>query len=720
MKGMGGYTADIRSWTFLWMGFLWLVFMMNSSAQENRIIGQNSLEAASKAKKDYTIRVGVDEVRLDAVVVDYKGRQITDLTADDFEIYQDGQLQEITSCTYISDHQTKPGIKILRPTDTEAVPPASTPMLTRESVRRTIAFVVDNLSMDFAEVHNARLSLRKYVETQMQPGDLVAVMTTCGGNAGSMMFTSDKRHLLAIINKIRWYTNRRMTQTLPQFAALHYFIRALQDMPGRKALFVMSPQVFTPADNSAGLNYLADTALRAGVVIHTLDMAGLLVGLTRYDGRPLDGEISVSSGSFDPRSGSDEVFESIAVQPASTAAGRDVTQAKQREGAIGEIGYREIPLSLKTGGLFLTGNNFFLDGIGAANEELKGYYMLSYIPPTDTFEPNNRGIYRRVKIISKRPGSQVRHRDGFFGVPETAVSPAEPRNLLVEAMFSPFQYNDLTVNLASGYINDPQEEYLLRAWLHLDGKNLGILDEKGEGRFISFETLAVTTDINGTIQDSHDMSFKIPIDNEIFDIAWIREHGIKFSLSFPPKKPGGYYVRVAVKDQVSGNIGSAYKYVEIPNLKKNHLSLSDIFLIDRDEYSPQIHSATTAESLIQPNHFQPVTSRIPALRIYRPGERLVFKAEIYNAKTKKGKVPDLESQFILYQEGKEVFRSETQAVDLGGLRDYKRIPIQKGMLLSKTIEPGNYILQLQVKDKQAEERHSHAAKALDFEIATDR
>ena len=91
-----------------------------------------------------------------------------------------------------------------------------------------------------------------------------------------------------------------------------------------------------------------------------------------------------------------------------------------------------------------------------------------------------------------------------------------------------------------------------------------------------------------------------PIDNEIFDIAWIREHGIKLYLSVPAKKPGGYYVRVAVKDRVSGNVGSAYEYVEIPDLKKNRLSLSDIFLIDRDEYPPQIHSATTAESLIQP------------------------------------------------------------------------------------------------------------------------
>jgi hypothetical protein len=55
------------------------------------------------AKQDYSIKIGVEEVRLDAVVVDRKGRQITDLTAGDFEIWQDGNMQTVTSCTYVNE-----------------------------------------------------------------------------------------------------------------------------------------------------------------------------------------------------------------------------------------------------------------------------------------------------------------------------------------------------------------------------------------------------------------------------------------------------------------------------------------------------------------------------------------------------------------------------------------------------------------------------------------
>ena len=55
--------------------------------------------------EDFSIRIGVEEVRLDAVAVDNKGRQITDLTADDFEIYQDGKPQKITAAKYISNQK---------------------------------------------------------------------------------------------------------------------------------------------------------------------------------------------------------------------------------------------------------------------------------------------------------------------------------------------------------------------------------------------------------------------------------------------------------------------------------------------------------------------------------------------------------------------------------------------------------------------------------------
>ena len=46
-------------------------------------------------------RVGVDAVRIDAVVTDRDGRIVSDLTADDFEVRQDGKRQTVTFAQFM-------------------------------------------------------------------------------------------------------------------------------------------------------------------------------------------------------------------------------------------------------------------------------------------------------------------------------------------------------------------------------------------------------------------------------------------------------------------------------------------------------------------------------------------------------------------------------------------------------------------------------------------
>src|SRR5215470_1294689 len=48
------------------------------------------------------LRLRTDEVLVDAIVLDKKNRVVTDLTPEDFEIYEDGAKQKITSFRYES------------------------------------------------------------------------------------------------------------------------------------------------------------------------------------------------------------------------------------------------------------------------------------------------------------------------------------------------------------------------------------------------------------------------------------------------------------------------------------------------------------------------------------------------------------------------------------------------------------------------------------------
>jgi len=57
--------------------------------------------SAQEAREAPRFRVGVDAVRLDAVVTDGDGRIVADLTADDFEVRQDGKLQKVTFAEFM-------------------------------------------------------------------------------------------------------------------------------------------------------------------------------------------------------------------------------------------------------------------------------------------------------------------------------------------------------------------------------------------------------------------------------------------------------------------------------------------------------------------------------------------------------------------------------------------------------------------------------------------
>jgi len=165
------------------VAYLLLLFLPIPFSTGQDITAQPTVEnAESAATADqvvpYKISLDVNEVRLDVVVVDNKGRPITDLTAADFEVYQNKLPQDVTSSLYISnqtDAASQPAVAQKNASNLAQLPGKT---LKEEEVSRTILFVVDNISMEFPHLHYAKMGIKGFLEKQMQPGDLVAVMRT--------------------------------------------------------------------------------------------------------------------------------------------------------------------------------------------------------------------------------------------------------------------------------------------------------------------------------------------------------------------------------------------------------------------------------------------------------------------------------------------------------------------------------------------------------------
>ena len=173
----------------------------------NLALAQAPLPNAYQTQQPETvIRINVNVVQMDAVVTDAKGNHITNLSADDFQILQDGKPQRITNFSYID---TAPSAAAASPAPAPAAvkkgtPPPPPVVLKPSQVRRTVAVVIDDLALSFDSVARIRSSLKKFVNTEVQPGDMVAILRTSAGMGAFQQFTTDKRILNAAIDRIKF------------------------------------------------------------------------------------------------------------------------------------------------------------------------------------------------------------------------------------------------------------------------------------------------------------------------------------------------------------------------------------------------------------------------------------------------------------------------------------------------------------------------------------
>ena len=124
-----------------------------------------------------------------------------------------------------------------------------------------MAIVVDDLRMSFRSTVDVRTMLNRYVDRQVQPGDLVAIIRTAGGAGALQQFTTDRRLLKAAIERIRWSARvwpfdpsgpwegdgegladrfEREVTLEGSLGALAYAVRGVQASPGRKTVVFVS------------------------------------------------------------------------------------------------------------------------------------------------------------------------------------------------------------------------------------------------------------------------------------------------------------------------------------------------------------------------------------------------------------------------------------------------------------------------------------------------
>jgi VWFA-related protein len=699
------------------------------------------------------VRITTNLVQIDAVVTDRSGKQVTDLKPEDFEIYEDGRPREIKNVSFVLLQPATPAAPARGDATAAPAPPVQ---LRPEQVRRTIALVVDDLGLSFESMYFVRKSLHKFVDEQVQPGDLVAVIRTGAGVGALQQFTTDKRLLHAAIDHIKFNANTRSVGafapvegntfdarsvvgptnaadatrlthqgettvegdavkaekqyrdqifSVGTLGALNFVVRGLRELPGRKSVVLLSdtlslldPQGGTDFRTLENVRRLTDLANRASTVIYTMDARGLQpLGITAADG---------SYGTV----GRPSAF--AVGTPSQFFPGGDMIENRASDFFESQTGLNY--LARQTGGFFVRDDNDLSHGLRRVLDDQKGFYLIGYRPDETTFDAKTgRPDFHKLELrLKNHPDLRVRTRTGFYGVPSDEARPVyhTREQQLLAAITSPFASGAVDMRLTSLFLNDPAYGSFVRSLIHVDARSLSFADGPEGTHKATVDVAAMTFGADGVVVDQRFRTETLQVADAEYRAA-LRD-GLTFGINLPIKKPGAFQLRVAVRDAASQRVGSANQFIEVPNLGKNQLTLSGLYVAGNEGRQTPDASAPAGADEGQLKESDPQAG--PAVRRFRPGMLIDYGYEAYDARPDAAtKRPHLQTQVRLFHDNQQVFAGKV--LDIWGRPDSRRLVAFGHLQLGQNLAPGDYILQVVVRDVAGKDARL-ASQWLPFEI----
>lgn len=691
------------------------------SAAFSQTPGNPQKPSQENAPED-VIRITTALVQTDVVVTDKNDQVIPDLKLDDFELYENGKKQSIKFMEYV-------GVETGRRTEGNRPPGVPTGDFAREpaarDLKRVFAFVIDDLTVPFPALVYIRQALTDFVDNQMQEGDLVAIVRTVGGKGLLQQFTSDRQLLRRAIAQLNVVTNpfqafnnpaaeaagnprqpaqadgiassqdveadtsmqdvggaqdetNRLFRGLISLQTTNYLIDSLKQIPGRKSLVLISGGIPIFETTSTGtayssvsyvLNQLTDNAVRAGVVISTLDPRGLKAtpGVASFVDTPAR---SALVGGPDPNF----VQGGTALSPL-LAGGNEHLSLNT--------------LSSATGGVSISNVNDLKSGLGKILNRSRGYYLLAYTPE-DKFDNK----FRKLQIKVKRDGLRVYSHSGYLAKEDRATNEPRTKELsILEAAKSPLAKRDVDLAANVGYKLTGDNKAAVDINLLIEAKNLSFTQSAGGKQQVSFDVAGFLYDQFGKLRGGFSETVNTSLSPEDYQRAL--KEGLTYSAS--TELPSGYFqFRAAVREASTGKIGTISRYLEIPNLGNGKLAMSTLYLFAVD---PPGKGANT----------QPLP--MLSLRQIPHSQDLQYKAVIYNAKRDGNKI-GIRTQLIISQGSNVLFKEPEQEANA---TDPTKV-LKVGQLGVSRVKAGRYVLTLIVTDPFADKKFRTVSRSIDFTV----
>ncbi|HEV8430166.1 MAG TPA: VWA domain-containing protein [Pyrinomonadaceae bacterium] len=597
-----------------------------------------SAQTTASQQQDDVVRFRSNEVRLDIVVTDKKGRPIKDLKASDFEVSEDGVTQKVESFRFVTKRaeavDRKANDDRNKPTDTTApVPPP------RRSSPAVTALVFDRLSPEARSL--ARKAGLAYAQDGMASGDFTGVFgidqnlrtvqaftdnqelvkegveritgatpsTYASGAAGIRANTEQSSALsnqisagagaasaagaardsagasgagaeigqAAVAQKLLEMQNdmsdhyERLQRDQEGYATINGLlavISPMQNLPGRKTIIFFSEGLKLPPSVSHKFPSVIDAANRANVSIYSIDAAGLRIESgTAEAARELN---SLAGGSMG-RQGAGERAGGGGPLMRALERNEDLLRFDPRSG----LG----PLSDETGGFLINNTNDLAAGIRRIDDDISGYYFLTYVPQNKEYD----GRFRRIGVKVSRPNVEIQSRKGYYALESVGDLPV-------------LDFEAPAIAAARNWRGKPGQDSLLSGALTypVTGKN-GLTLIVAEAPLAAFkfapdkDNKSYTTDFSivAVVRDSSDrlvqkLSQHYALTGPVQNLDNAKKGSVLFyrEAQLPP---GKYQIQVVAFDAATGTANVNSTPLEIAATDDSRLRLSAVAVLKRAE-----------------------------------------------------------------------------------------------------------------------------------------
>jgi VWFA-related protein len=186
------YNPSMKSHVLRSVGLAVLLAAGTVSAQQPQAPAQPGSQA--------TFRVAIDYVSTDVIARNNQDQFVADLTKGDFEVYEDGVKQEITTVTLVHGGRVHNLAAPAAPVAQEGlILPVSRPR--NDTAGRIFLIIVDDLHLDFRNTGRIRDLFKRIAKTLVHEGDMFSIVST-GPSSLAIDPTYDRKVLDEAIKKI--------------------------------------------------------------------------------------------------------------------------------------------------------------------------------------------------------------------------------------------------------------------------------------------------------------------------------------------------------------------------------------------------------------------------------------------------------------------------------------------------------------------------------------